>query len=113
MKVSKVIISILFAVVMSGCSVLNQSGVTEYTLTPIKTESGEVVCCEATVFNSKDYEKLRFVLKKNPDGTIEVELDESGVSASDPVQIQTQNNAKLLDAVTSIIPVVTNGGSGN
>lgn len=103
---------LVFAVVayglLTGCSMMTKSGVTEYSLKPVKGESGEYVCCEATVYNSKDYESLKFTLKKQSDGTVEVMLDESGVSSSDPASIQSQNNSKLLDAIGQIIPKVVN-----
>lgn len=98
----KYLFTILFALTLTGC--LSTSGTTEYSLKPIETSSGELVCCEATVYNSKDYEQLKFKFKKNQDGSIDVQLDESGVSASDPAQIQSQNNAKMLDAIMQIIP---------
>jgi len=82
-------------------------GQTEYTFEPIVLEDGKIICCKATVFNSKDYEALKFTLKKKPDGTVEVMLDEKGVNASDPATIGAQNNAKVLDLMSKIIPLVT------
>jgi hypothetical protein len=90
---------------LSGCG-LFRSGITEYSLKPIENSKGEMVCCEATVYNSKDYDKLKFKFSKNADGSMTVNLDEDGVSASSPSQVQAENNSKLLDAVTSIIPIV-------
>ena len=95
-------VSVLLA--LAGC--VSITGTTEYTLRPIKISNGQLVCCEATVYNTKDYKKLKFKFKKNEQGEIEVTLEEDGVSASDPAMVQAENNAKLLDAVTRIIPKV-------
>lgn len=94
---------------LSGCALT--AGKTEYSLKPIETSKGELVCCEATVYNSKNYDKLKFKFIKNADGTMTVTLDEEGVSASDPAKVQAENNAKLLEAVTNLIPQVKNNGS--
>lgn len=94
---------LIMATFLSGC--LLTSGQTEYTLKPVVV-GGETVCCEATVYNTKDYEALQFKYTKNADGSMSVTLDEVGVSASDPAAVAAQNNSKLLDAVTSLIPIV-------
>jgi hypothetical protein len=89
---------------LSGC--MMTSGTTEYSLEPLIV-NGEAVCCKAHVYNTKDYQKLQFKFKKNADGSMTVTLDEDGVSASDPAAVAAQNNSKLLEAVTSLIPIVT------
>lgn len=96
----------VLSVSISGCALT--SGESAYTIKPIQVGTGEVVCCEVVVNNTKDYDKFKFNLEKKPDGTISVSLDEKGVSASDPASIAAANNAKLLDAVTAIIPKVGN-----
>lgn len=97
---------ILLLTLLTGC--ISTSGTTEYALKPIENSKGEMVCCEATVYNSKDYEKLKFVFKKNAKGEMEVTLDEKGVDASTPQMIQSENNSKLLEAVTRLIPLTDN-----
>lgn len=101
----KYFICLLLAVLVSGCVSM---GETEYTLEPVVQADGSVVCCKATVFNSKDYDKLKFKFVKKSDGTIEASLDESGVSASDPAAVNAQNNGKMLDAINQLIPQVKN-----
>ncbi len=87
---------------LQGC--LLTGGNTAYTIEPIPIgTNGDAICCKVIVNNSKDYEKLKFNLEKKPDGTINVSLDESGVSASDPAAIAAQNQAKLLDTLTGIM----------
>lgn len=102
----KYILLILLALTLTACSL---TGTTEYSLKPIETSSGELVCCEATVYNSKDYDSLNFKFTKLEDGSYDVELDEKGVSASDPAQVQAESNSKLLDALLKAIPL--NGGN--
>ena len=102
----KTLLITLIVISVTGC--LSTAGTTEYSLKPIETSSGEMICCEATVYNTKDYERLSFKFTKNADGSMTVTLDEDGVSASTPAMVQAENNAKLLDAVTAIIPKVVN-----
>ena len=90
---------ILMPLFLMGCA-----GNTHYTLKPIETRSGEIVCCEAIVNNSKDYDSLIFNFKKKKDGTIEVSLDEKGVKTN--AAVAAENQGKLLDVVKSIIPEV-------
>lgn len=109
MKILKILFIALITfslLTLTGC--ISTSGETEYSLKPMETSGGELVCCEAHVFNTKDYKKLKFKFTKNADGSMTVTLDEEGVSASDPAMVQAENNAKLLDAVTSIIPKANN-----
>lgn len=80
-------------------------GVTEYELEPIVKDDGSVVCCKATVYNSKDYDNLKFKFKIAKDGTIEAVLDEKGVNSSDPAFVAAENNKKLLDVVSKLIPL--------
>lgn len=99
----RLLITLLVTLVVTGCASM---GVTEYSLEPVVQNDGSVLCCKATVFNSKDYEHLRFKFIKRPDGTIEAVLDENGVSSSDPASIAAENNSKMLDAINKIIPQV-------
>ena len=87
---------------LAGCSSM---GVTEYELEPIVKSDGSVVCCKATVYNSKDYDQLKFKFKVDKDGNIEAVLDEKGVNSSDPASIGAENNGKMLDAINKLIPL--------
>ena len=102
----KQIMPIVILTTLSGC--VSITGETDYTLEPMKLPSGEVVCCKAHIRNSKDYDKLQFKMVKKPDGTIEVELVEKGVSASDPATVNAENQQKLLDIMTKVIPTKVN-----
>lgn len=92
----------IIALLLTGCA---NMGVTEYELEPIKLDDGTVICCKATVYNSKDYEGLKFKFKADKDGNIEAVLDEKGVNSSDPAFVAAENNKKLLDVVSKLIPL--------
>jgi hypothetical protein len=93
---------LLFALLLTGCV---NMGVTEYELEPIVKEDGSVVCCKATVYNSKDYDNLKFKFKIAKDGSIEAVLDEKGVNSTNPAAIGAENNGKMLDAINKLIPL--------
>lgn len=104
-KKISVLMVVMASLLLSGC-ITTGSGESAYTVKPIELSSGKIICCDVNVNNTKDYDKLKMKLVIGADGTIEFELNEDGVSASNPALIQAENNAKLLDAVTSIIPKV-------
>lgn len=93
---------------LSGCT-LTGAGETAYTVEPISTPGG-LVCCKVDVKNTKNYDKFKFKLVKNTDGSMTIELNEDGVNASDPAAVQAESNSKLLDAVTKLIPLTGGGG---
>ena len=100
----KLITLIIAVMALSGCSLLNTAGNSDYTVEPFVTDSGKVICCKATIHNSKNYDKFKFSLTAHQDGTITVTLDEKGVSASDPARVNAENQGKLLDALTELLP---------
>ena len=97
-------ILITLTLLLSGCQLLTTAGRADYTVEPFVTESGKVICCKAVIHNSKNYQKFKFTFKTNPDGSVDVTLDEKGVSASDPAKVNAENQGKLLDAMTSLLP---------
>lgn len=97
----KVLLLLLFVVLLPGCMLTG--GNTAYTLEPVEI-GGKPACCKITVNNSKDYDGFKFKLKKDGD-VLEIFLDETGVSASDPAAVAAANQSKLIDAVTKLIPV--------
>lgn len=100
------VLLVLMVFSVSGC--LSNGGESAYNVKPIETNTGKIICCDVTVNNTKDYDKLKMKLVIGADGTIEFQLDEDGVDASTPAMIQAENNAKLLDAVKGIIPAAKN-----
>ena len=100
----KAIVIALLALILGGCSLLNNAGKSNYTVEPFVTDSGKVICCKATIHNSKNYDKFKFSLTTNSDGTITVTLDEKGVNATDPARVNAENQGKLLDALTGLLP---------
>ena len=59
----------------------------------------------AEVKNSKDYESFSLEITKHPDGTVTGKLEETGVSASDPLKVAQDANSVLLDRLLSVLPV--------
>jgi len=59
----------------------------------------------AEVRNSKDYESFSLEITKHPDGTVTGKLEETGVSASDPLRAAQDANTALLDKLISVLPV--------
>ncbi len=102
------VVFMIFVPLLSGCALT--AGETAYTVEPVETAAG-LVCCKVNVKNTKNYDKFKFKLIKQADGGMTVELTEEGVSASDPAAVQAENNNKLLDVVTSIIPKIGGGGA--
>ena len=92
------------ALLLSGCQLLTTAGRADYTVEPFITDSGKVICCKAVIHNSKNYSKFKFSFKTNPDGSVDLTLDEKGVSASDPARVSAENQSKLLDALTTLLP---------
>lgn len=110
MNIIKPLTLVAVLILISSCSLLPEKmGKTEYSIKPVELTSGKIICCEAHVFNTKDYGKLVFKFKKTADGNMEVTLDESDVDASSPFLIQAENQSKLLDAIMSTIPLVKSG----
>lgn len=107
-KKTLIALSITASLSLTGCLSTSNSGESAYNVKPIETNTGKIICCDVTVNNTKDYDKLKLKLVIGKDGTINFELNEDGVDASTPSMIQAENNSKLLDAVTSIIPKVNN-----
>lgn len=97
---------LITTLLLTGC-ISNGAGESAYTVKPIKTNDGKVICCDVNVNNTKDYDKLDMKFTIGADGTIEFQLKEDGVNASDPAAVAAQNNAKLIDTVSKLVPVST------
>lgn len=101
----KVILGVAIAACLTGC-LSTTGGETEYTIKPIETSGGKLVCCAATVYNTKDYQKLKFKFIQKADGSMELTLDEDGVSASTPMAVMSESNKNLSEAVKGLINIV-------
>jgi uncharacterized lipoprotein NlpE involved in copper resistance len=97
----KLIVSTLAVLILSGCT--NRAGQTEYDIAPFEKSDGTTICCKIHVFNSKDYDRLKFIYNKGSDGSLVIELDETGVSSSNPAEIQADGNSKIAEAITSVV----------
>ena len=98
------LITLITIILLSGCSSLGLNlGISEYSIEPVILADGST-SWKALVYNSKDYDSLKFTIEKGKDGTIKVTLDEKGVSATDPATVAAQNQAKMLDVFNRLIP---------
>lgn len=85
---------LIFTVLLSGCM-----GSTMYRVT---TPDG----VEIEVRNTKDYETYSLSASKSVDGTWNISLDETGVSASDPAQIMAGSMDKMSDSVNTLVKLL-------
>lgn len=97
-----IIFTVICLFMLVGC--LSNGGESAYTVKPVELPNGSIICCDVQVNNTKDYKKLKMKFVIKADGSINFELNEDGVDASTPAMVQSENNAKLLDAIASIIP---------
>lgn len=88
----RLLVALVTSFVLVGCI-----GVTEYKIT---TPDGVIV----EVRNTKDYETYTLNAHKEADGSYSVMLEETGVSASNPLKAMQEANAKLIDKIMSFIP---------
>jgi len=90
-------IALLLLIVLCGCA-----GQAAYEIEPIETNSGKIICCKATVHNTKDIDLVELDFETNPNGKTKLSVKEKGVKTN--AAIAAENQSKLLDAVTAIIP---------
>ena len=88
---------LIVVVVLAGCSSLQNAGMVEYSIKPIVTAQGDVICCEAVVRNGKEYGQLKAKVKKTG-GDYEVTLEETGVAAFQGQQISSDALKGIVDA---------------
>ena len=91
---------LLSLLILPGCFV----GTSHYVVRPFELDSGQVICCEAEIYNTKDVQSAVVMFEKTPDGGLKVEVDQQGVSASNPAMLQAENNARLLELAAKVIP---------
>ena len=103
----------LICSVFTGCGIeglLKPSlGTADYEIYPIVGEGGEVVCCSVKIRNAKDYETLQVHYEKTPEGGVTLTLDEGGVDSSGPAAVQSQQNAKMLELMGTLLEKVPLG----
>ena len=86
----------LIALLITACS-----GTSAYTVKPIIID-GKKYCCELDVNNSKDIDSIDASFEQKADGSIKLVVKQKGVKTN--AAVAAENQGKLLDAVTSIIP---------
>lgn len=93
--ISLVMFSLL---VLSGCA-----GRAAYEAEPMSID-GKIVCCKISIDNTKDIELVDVQYESSADGSTKLSIKEKGVKTN--AAVAAENQGKLLDAVTSIIPKV-------
>lgn len=96
-------------VILTGCSMMNPAGIADYTLEPIVTSSGQVICCQAKIYNSKNVGEVSLMIHVRNDGTVEASLEEKGVDSVGPAaaaaasQVETM---KMMNTLVERLPLV-------
>lgn len=85
--------SVLLGLLLAGCAT--------YTVHPFyDTGAGKVICCEATVTNSKNIATVNFFATES-NGTYVIHFTETGVNASAPIAAAAIAASDVSAAVTS------------
>lgn len=99
----------LLAILVSGCSSLNNAGSAKYSIEPIVTESNAVICCRVSIENGKEYATLKAHVERKEDGSYVVDLDERTVKAFEGQEItksavESSINGALGTGIKLLIP---------
>lgn len=82
---------------ISGCA-----GQAAYRIRPFTDPAtGHVICCEALVTSSRDVASVVVHATKAPDGGYTLDLTETGISASAPIQAQNGAVSAVAGAVSN------------
>ncbi|PVX61213.1 hypothetical protein [Paraburkholderia unamae] len=91
----------LLALCLSGCA-----GQASYDIRPFYDEaSKQVLCCAATIENSKDISTVTVHVQKTADGYT-LDFAENGVGATAPIQANTAAVAAVAGAVSNTAAAV-------
>jgi hypothetical protein len=86
-------LALLLAALLSGCAI--------YTVEPFREPtSGQIICCRASVFNSKDIATVNF-FATYANGEYHFHLVETGVSASAPIAAAAIAASDVSAAITA------------
>jgi hypothetical protein len=99
---------------LSACATtesMDYAGTADYHVTPVFNDAGDVVAYEARVRNGKEIGHVRLEFKKGGDGTMELNLDEEGVTAFQGQAISAEAVTRMTEAITragvAITPEIT------
>lgn len=82
---------------LAGCA-----GQATYRIRPYQVPgSGDLICCEALVTSSRDVAQVTVHATKTPDGGYTLDLTETGISASAPIQAQNGAVSAVAGAVSN------------
>lgn len=72
-----------------ACALSACAGTAVYSVQPFyEPDTGKIVCCQASATNGKDIQSLTFDLSMQPNNTVTVHFQETGVGATAPLTAQ-------------------------
>lgn len=71
----------MYGVALSGCASMQYAGITKVTTTPYTDSKGIASCCAVTVISGKEYSTITAHASKSADGSIVLDLNETGTKA--------------------------------
>jgi len=101
----KTAVAVIFLMMLAGCSTLTPSnmGKVDYKLSPIVLNDGKVICCQAELFNTKNYDNLYFSLVRGEDGSMTAILKEGGVDSTNPAIVGAEANRVMAESIQKLI----------
>lgn len=111
----KYVLAAIALAMLSGCQSMmpnrftsanvNQAGQAQYSLTYQIDEKGNYLP-NVTVFDSKSRDQLKLKFTKNADGSVEFELTEDAVKATEGQALAAQAQAAKLDALKKALELL-------
>lgn len=93
----RVCASALLLTVLAGCA-----GQASYRVRPFTDPAtGQVVCCEVLVTSSRDVQSVHAHATKDAAGNLTLDVTETGISASAPIQAQNGAVSAVAGAVSN------------
>lgn len=93
----RAIAALLAPLTLAGCA-----GQATYRIRPYTDPvDGQMICCEAMAQSSRDVASVVVHATKNPDGSFTLDLTETGISASAPIQAQNGAVSAVAGAVSN------------
>lgn len=93
----KAVILCMLVLALSGCA-----GQASYRIRPFSDPvDGSLICCEAVVTSSRDVASVTVHATKTPDGGYTLDLTETGISATNPINAQNGAVSAVAGAVSN------------
>lgn len=95
---------------LAGCSWMPWSGkgpgIADYSIEPFKTDDGRIVCCKATIYNTKNVGEVALKITVNPDGSVEAYLEEKSVDSVGPAAVAAASQAETMKVIDKLVDKV-------